>query len=83
MDNDDSTIASGTSLGNLSGTEDVASAVKEEPEKPKKSGGWGFSAMANWVTGKKEEEVVEDTGPKELKLVPSLSVGTAWGCVTG
>ena len=80
MDNDDSTIASGTSLGNLSGTsKSVASAAKEEPEKPKKSGGWGFSAMANWVTGKKEEEVVEDTGPKELKLVPFTVSGNGMG----
>lgn len=81
MDNDDSTIASGTSLGAMSGTSrSVVSAAKEkEPEKPKKSGGWGFTAMANWMTGKKEEVVEEDEGPKELKLTPFVVSSNGMG----
>lgn len=79
MDNDDSTIASGTSLGNLSGTSKSVASAAKEPEQPKKSGGWGFSAMANWVSGKKEEVVVEDDGPKELKLVPFTVSGNGMG----
>ena len=76
LDNDDSTIASETLSLSTKGTLPAKEAPIPAAEQNK--GGWGFGSMVNWISGKKEE-VVEDTGPAVVKLVPFCASGNDMG----